>query len=215
MPETKGGAPILTTLLIILVALLGAYVFYIRYFNAPKPAEVPVQHYTSATYGYSFEYPSAYQAKIYTPEIVAIGNPEGDGFASLAEIVVSTAESAGSYADWSAYAEHQAEITCDADGPTASIRCPEVASSTPFTSMTGLSGEVFYLKQVWTKLPEKTTTTFFRGPYISYNISANVPQKPYAVLLVMPPPASESPDASLIEGIADSMQIQKLESRAN
>jgi len=163
--------------------------------------------YASDAYGYSFEYPAGDSIEEYTPQYVTI---MGQTQMEVAEADVLIANTSSSYASFNDFVHSQAMLDCEADGPSGSVRCPDVASSEPYTSATGLSGDVLYLDEVTKE--NGATSTAQVGPLFVFNISANVQGSPYAALLIRPPlNATSSASNDTIDGIMRSLSIRKVE----
>jgi hypothetical protein len=106
---------------------------------------------------------------------------------------------------------------CAADGPTASINCTGVEQEQPFETVDGLSGTVYYLKEETKNLATGEVATAGKGPFFAFNISANNPEHEFTALVVHTPialPADEV-DSELIRSIAESVKINKIDTRAN
>lgn len=204
--------------LIVALAQLGLHLFPRRATTSTPVAPVATTTtpltYTNASWGYSFSYPSTLAVHEYTPEIVSVGTAPGpDAFDSRADVSVDLAE-AGETASFADFAARRAQTRCAADGPGESLSCPRVASTTTFTTASGLSGERLLLELADKKFSTGavSTTTF---PVWIFNISANAPQAPLAALIIYQPLASftREPDASLPEAIAESLQLNKISTR--
>jgi hypothetical protein len=208
-----------TTRLLVGVAAAAIVVAAYSYFLSPKNPASPIgggedATYTNKMYGYSFKYGNKYNLNEYTPEYVSIGQKTADGFDSLLDVEVaqSNAETGESFDD---FTHQHAENLCAADGPRESIRCTGVSSSEPYSASTGTAGERFYLTQVTMQLPSNATSSEIRGPFYSFNISANMPSKKYTAVLIHPAIAQPQSEVKkdLINSIADTIQINKVETR--
>lgn len=193
---------------IIAIALFGFFTIFVIPAHAPTTSTKAgaQKTYTSATYGYTFNYPDSYTIQEYSPQYVSVGTPSGAaGFDSVAEADVLTAETSDTASSFSDFAHTQAELTCAADGPSSSIDCPNVSRSTTFTTASGLLGEMFYLTQATHSLAAGNVVETERGPYYAFDLSMNTP---FRVLLVRPPSAT-APDAineAIVTAIAHSVR---------
>jgi hypothetical protein len=203
---------VLACIVLIILCVLSYFVVK-RNENA---AGVPPQsaQYVNTAYGYSFKYPAQDAIDESTPQYVSILDPQAQSDNELAEADVLVSDPSNSYAGFADFAHHQAEISCDADGPNGSVRCPTVATSSRFMSSSGLSGEEFYLTEV--EVTSGATTTAQAGPFFAFDISENAPapgngepRPQFTALLLRPPLAATSSAAvtALIESIVDSLKI--------
>jgi hypothetical protein len=202
--------------IVTIIAIIVIGVISIPYFLKLSPPQLPTmpQAYTNTTYGYSFDYPGKLAVKEYSPAYVAVGTSTGETFTAAANIdVLSSDPSDPKSESFNDFLYRQAINMCAADGPSASISCTGVASSTEATTPGGLSGELFSLTEVTTAIPSGATSTLIRGPFFAFNISANVPDKKYTALIVHVPialPQTEV-DVATIQLIVDSLSINKVD----
>jgi len=169
--------------------------------------------YTSETYGYSFVYPDSLDVQEYTPEHVALGRRQvEDGFDAVVEAGVFTADGDSAVA-FDDFVVDRARTLCAADGPRTSMRCTDVEQRTPFTTATGLTGEVFYLKHETVDIASGAIDSVSgRGPFFVFQLSANAP----AAALIIRPPTNLAPDdvdSELVRQIANSIRIDRVEQR--
>ncbi|MDE2213392.1 MAG: hypothetical protein KGJ34_02585 [Patescibacteria group bacterium] len=201
----KAGRNIwLSIFLALIIIFLAAYAAYVER-QGDTPAAQNFEEYTNTTYGFTFEYPQANTIESTSPQYVAVGEGSGSAFSAQVAVNVITSDASEHYASFEQFAFAQGELQCDADGPTGSVRCPSIASSTPFQSSTGLSGELFYLNQVTTT--STTTERSIKGPFIAYNLSKSASGSPYSGVLIFVP-GSISLNEELVAIVAGSVQLQ-------
>ena len=185
----------------------------------PGTAEAPhvddshaARTYTSATYGYSFEYPEGIDVHEYQPYIVAIGHTTGpDAFDSDVDVSVFDSGGEGGYESFDDFVFERGSNLCAADGPRESLHCDAIDSRTDFTTKTGLQGEEVYFTLVHDDFTAGASTTARFGPVYVFNIAANVPDAKFAGLFVYQPLPKfmSAPDADVAKQIVDTLRINK------
>jgi hypothetical protein len=183
---------------------------------AAPPSVVPPKErvYRNRAYGFSFRYPASLTLKAYTPASIAVGRLRGGRFQPVAEIqVLESLDDLYPNATYRQFLLERSRMTCAADGPGMSLRCTDALQIRPFRSATGLTGETFSLKL------EKTnprTGAWMpngrRGPFYAFNLTAIVPGRRHAALLVSPPLSGEpgSTNPALLRSIAGTVTIERL-----
>lgn len=197
--------------LIFTLIAIGIMVFLGQSYFSKIPKPIPSKTYSNQTYGYSFTYGGSFDAFEYSPAYVAVGTTTKDVFDTIANIDLVTADP-GSTESFADFVHRSAMNMCSADGPNASIRCVSVRKSTPIATKRGLQGELFSLAEIKETIPGHATSSRERGPFFAFDISANVPNKKFAALIIHMPIAGEDDTIhiSQIEGIIDSLTIAKL-----
>lgn len=177
-----------------------------------RDAENAAQVYVSSEYGFSFEYPANAVVEAYTPVSLAIDkNAAGDFDDADAEVMIVTSGEDGGYESYDEFVFERTITMCAADGPDETIYCDELQDeSMPFTTTSGLSGEMFSLRRVHENFTTGETDTDVFGPIFVFDISANLPELRYAALVVRPPVTDEGSkiDEELVRSIALSVQIE-------
>ncbi len=199
-----------------LVVLAGGIVLALKFSGVPSPSPTPttngaINAYTNTTYGYSVSYPASYESHELQPEFAVIGNNVNSSFVPKAAIAVLHAGLTEPFPTYEDFVRLSVELACQSQGSGETIQCPSVASSENFTTETGITGDEIFLNQT-TRTSAGQTHSEKRGPYFVFNISANVPQSKYALVMILPPPTSSQADVdqNLLTSIANSLQIGKV-----
>lgn len=170
------------------------------------------QTFTNQTYGFSFLYPSTYEARVYTPEHVTVGTGSGEGIDGRAEVEVLRGEVTADDLDYDRFVESALRATCAADGPGISLSCTGVRSRDPLTSPSGQTFEEIYLETEERRFAgegdeEDEVLAGTKGPFYVANIGANVEDDGFAILVIRPPTnvAQSDVDQVLLRSIRDSL----------
>jgi hypothetical protein len=105
---------------------------------APTAAE-----YVNEAYGFVVSYPGQHTLVEHSPRAAVVGRTGGGAFEPLVEIVVESGDSHSR----DAFLRERALAACDADGPAGSVECTAVLDRQPVTSLGGVEGERFHLRQ--------------------------------------------------------------------
>lgn len=175
-------------LVVLILFLVGVVIFLITRPSTPAPSlEIPPEEtevseepavtlatYRSERYGFSFQYPEEYDLMEYTPTRIAVGHKTELGFDSVADIALMEGE-ADAVQSFEEFVLDQARLSCDADGPTASISCTEVKSLSAFGTSAGVTGQKFYLNERTHTFADDRFEDRDKGPYYTFNTSQNTP----------------------------------------
>jgi len=204
-------------LIVIFLILISGYFFYS---SRKAPTEEPqagsgVLTYSNPEVFYSFNYPSDLTVYEYLPATVAIGSGVGDMFSTLIEVQKVTSDAETTYSNFNDFVYKSVRNYCAADGPNETIFCTTVKSSEPFTSKTGLTGEIFTLVRTHRNLTTGKEENGTYGPIYAFNVSANNPGAEYTALIIRPGAAlpTEEIVPSELSLVANSLVIHKVESR--
>lgn len=201
---------------LLLALMLIAVVYYLVKHN--EATGNSIEHlrtavYTNTEYGYSFSYDTSYKLEAYVPQYVSLYDESTDPRTGVVDVSVDIANAEdGGFDSYESYIQDRAKVYCAADGPHGSLRCTKVTRKEPINTALGLTGTVFYLEL---EARIGTTTTMREvGPFYAFDVSQNVPESRFAVLLIRPTLASsETPyygaGAALAQTIVNSLRIQK------
>lgn len=175
------------------------------------------QLYQSERYGFGFEIPEGYEYFEYVPEVIAIGVPNvnGEGFDSQVDVRLYTAGEDVGYERYEDFLFETLRNSCAADGPSETIYCEEVERHQPFTTSSDISGEVMYLSRTQENFSTGAMTQDGFGPHFVFNVSANVPNAQFAVLVVGAPAylSADEVNSELVRQVAESVQIDRVTAR--
>lgn len=182
-------------IIVVLVLIIGAVALFLqRNPGIPNTGAGASANYTNAAYDYSLSIPAPLSAREMLPEFVEIGSGSGKDFAPAVDVAVVHAgltEPLPSYQD---FVNLSASLACGLYAGRASA-CATVASSTPFTAASGLHGQELFFG------------SGAPSPIYAFDISSNVTNGKYGVLLVYSPSAPG--DSALVQELADSLQINR------
>jgi type II secretory pathway pseudopilin PulG len=195
----------LIILAIVAVIIIGAYAYLSRGSSASQNTQVggaeETQNqssgsYTNKTFGYTLQYPQNLETKEITPEFASIGKETGGIYTAKADVAVLHAGLSDPLPSFDDFTRLTVQLACKSGSAPCSV-----VSKKAYTTNTGLAGEVWYLKD----------SVGNRGPFYTFNVSANSPKDKYAVLIVFPPGevAAKDIDAPLITSIANSIVVNK------
>jgi hypothetical protein len=206
---------------IIVLIFIGVVAWMYAHNDSAQPVssdQTSTHVYQSEDYGFSFVVPESLGLNEYLPTSIAVGTSTADGgFASVADVDVIESDPATTYESFDDFLHNRTEIMCAADGPGASISCTGVEQEQSFETTGGLSGTVYYLKEETKDLATGEIATAGKGPFFAFNISANNPGHTFTALVVHAPVAlpADQVDSELIRSIAESVKINKIDTRAN
>lgn len=172
-----------------LVMLIGTVSFLFIDFSEPEDfGTTPVKTYENVVYGYSFDYPDAFDTIEYTNNIVAVSTSTSIDIEGVFESAAYVSEEGGLQQNsLEGFMVHRAKLLCDADGLQMTIYCDEVEESQSFTNAHGVPIFQFTLRKVTENLANGEKTFQSYGPIFAADISANVPTAQYAIVLIHPP----------------------------
>ncbi len=171
--------------LVALFLLCGATYFLVRNNELKAAPQSPAATtYTNTEYGYSFSHDPALTLIEFTPEYVTLEDQGAAEPNEVVQVAVENADISESFESAEEYARTRALVFCAADGPTASMRCTRTTRTEPFTTATGITGEVFYLEFVETRGEEVATRE--AGPFFAFNVSMDTPGSGYSALIFRP-----------------------------
>src|SRR5690606_21364938 len=151
--KTHKTVPIIGIIFILLI-VFGVMAFFKPNFGRPVDRERIVEEqrvYESDEFGFSFEIPPEYELFTYSPENISIGIQTDDIVQSVADVsVLQSSDAEETFENYEEFLYARTRLMCAADSPTLSLNCTEAEQVQPFTSRAGISGTVFYLKEVIT-----------------------------------------------------------------
>lgn len=170
--------------------------------------------YESEDFGFSFKYPRSMDLQEYQPNFISLGKRQGEKFDSSVDVQLVKSE-ANFSGDFEEFVHQQARLSCAADGVNESIECTDVEQEQPFETTTGLTGKVFYLKEVHKNLESGEEKMGGKGPFFVFNLSANDSESRFTALFVRAPMAQSVSEvnSALIRAVAESVKISKIETR--
>lgn len=209
-------------LFFVIVVLIGASFYFAYKLNESNSndfnevvldSESGNKQFDNSTFGYQLSYSEGKTLMEYSPVVASIGSGEGEEFSPEIDIQVATSNADDGYADYQNFLYKFTSNYCAADGPDESIYCTDVVSSDSFTSTSGVSGEIFYLKRIHHYFVTGEEQEGVYGPIYAFNLSANVPESLYAALLIRPSAALlvEQISESDLRLVAESVNINKVE----
>lgn len=118
---------------------------------------------------FSFDYPRTYAAQEYSSGEVSVGIQNGAVVMPYIEVNRFQSDpDVALPASFGAFLKRQAAALCGADGPNESITCTQVGE-TPYTSPTGMEGQMLNLTLVRKNLKTATTSSSTYGPFYVFN----------------------------------------------
>jgi hypothetical protein len=189
-----------TTLVFSLTALTG-------FAKADQP-QADGAAFVSLVYGFSFSAPAPLAVKEYAPESLSVGQPAPeDGFDAVADIRLYTAGKDARYNSFDAFALETLRNACAAVGPGEAVICTQAQQRQPFTTESGLTGEVLYLERIHETFATGETQIDGFGPILLFNLSGAATGAEFSALAVQPPANLEAAkiDNALLREVASSL----------
>ncbi len=152
---------------------------------------------------YTIQYPTSYQLKSYGDNDTSIDGP----FITLQgpitiTIDIHSGDLSGTFEQW---AQEQARLTCDCDGPNGGTTCPSVAKVLPFKSHRGAEGYEIYVNLKTTDANGRLISTVAQGPLFIFDVSAADHQHRLG-LIIQAHPASLTPaNQKLLRSIVETL----------
>lgn len=203
----------LILLLIVLAIILMAVLIPGNKEEGLSPVAETTQAYQNAIYGYSLSYPSTLDYIEYLPENVVFGKTDSEGnIEGVAEVRVMniSGEPGESFED--AVARELMNL-CAADSPSITFSCTGIEQSQPFTTDSGITGTVLYLRGELRNLSTNEVEIVGKGPYFVFATRSSATGS--QAIVVHPPlnlSAAEA-DSTAIRSIADSLTISAVPSQ--
>lgn len=197
--------------LVALALLLGVTYLLVKNNEAKSPrTSIPI--YTSGEYGYAFSYDGSYALTTFAPEYVTLEDTSRPEPNEVVEVALVKADAETQYASFEDFVHDRSLIFCAADGPGGSTSCNTVSRTQPFTTATGIKGEIFYLEFV--HLSPEGESRREAGPFYAFDVSANVQGGDFAALTFRPARFYEESDmydegAKVANDIVNTLQIAR------
>jgi hypothetical protein len=181
---------------IFVIVCLGAIFSYTQYRDkgSVSPSiSTSTASYENSTYQYAISYPSGADAHQVAPEFVVVSGADAKPIANVAVLHAGISEPLPSYED---FVRLTVQLACQRQTGDCVY-----SSKQPYTTTTGQQGEAWYFKRGGEK----------RGPFYTFDVSSNVSNDKYGVLVIYPPGelAMSAVRSDEIKAIADSLQIRK------
>ncbi|EYD74417.1 hypothetical protein Rumeso_04024 [Rubellimicrobium mesophilum DSM 19309] len=157
-----------------------------------------------------FAAPTGLTLQEYGPDWVSIGTPSlENGFLPEVDVHAFQGGPSEGSPDFETFALAALRNTCAADGPGETIHCDAVRHRQPFTSDSGLEGEILYLDRVHeTWDPASREVTVF-GQIFLFDLSGKTNGEEWIALVVQPVPTLEldAIDDQLLADIARTVEV--------
>jgi hypothetical protein len=190
-------------LLVIIFAGAAAYL-YLERSDAPLETPTASASYISGEFGYSLSYPADLTYREYAGGDVVFGREEGESMNAVAEVRILTVAGAPGQSFIDTVGAELATL-CAADGPDTSFSCTGVEEVGPFTTASGLSGNLLYLAGSLTILATGEVTSVRKGPYFIIPLSTGATASRVLVVHAPLTQSAEMADAATIRAIAESV----------
>jgi hypothetical protein len=157
-----------------------------------------------------FAAPTGLTLQEYGPDWVSIGTPSlENGFLPEVDVHAFQSNPDAEVSDFETFALASIRNTCAADGPGETIHCDAVHHRQPFTTDSGLEGEILYLDRVHeTWEPDSKEVTPF-GPIFLFDLSGRTNGEEWIALVVQPVPTLEvdAIDDQLLSDVARTVEV--------
>ena len=154
--------------------------------------------------------PAGFALHDLAPDWVLIGHlTDEGGIDPWAEVHAIQGGSNGDTPDFEAFALAAIRNTCTADGPGETFFCDAVRGRQPFTSDSGVAGQILYFDRVHeTSNPDSKEVTPY-GPIFLFDLSDKTTGEQWIALVVQPAPwlASEATDDQLLHDVARTVRV--------
>ena len=177
-----------------------------------QPKSVVATHvYKNEKYGFSFSYTDPYVVSEINGEQVFVGKQNLKNFEPVAFIYLVKNLPETQIQSFEEFVLDQSRLVCSSQTTTESVLCTridDVVKIAPFTSVDGARGQVFYLKGELTNNSNGKVSTIRRGPFYTFNTSANTPNLMSFIMIGNPiGKTAEAANTAVIKAIADSLKI--------
>jgi hypothetical protein len=168
--------------------------------------------YTSSVYGFSFSYPDNLDIDESSPEHISVGRKGVSIFNSLVDITLIKSSPEIQVQSFEEFVLDQSRLACSYNISSVSQLCTRIddlVKIKPFTSKTGIYGQVFYLKADEKTIATGKIVSKSRGPFYTFNTSIATPNSMSFILISNPINKDPSnADLPVIEAVANSVLIQ-------
>ena len=166
--------------------------------------------YRNDTHGYVFAYSASMRLREHSPDAQTIGTMSSGVLNGVIELRVISGAVPGPADSRTpqTFIEQTLKNLCAADGPDASISCPDLASREEFTTASGIKAERYVLNEVEKALPSGLETKRTKGPFIVFRLPQNG-FEPMTALIISGPMNVPSArwNEKLISPLVDSMRL--------
>ena len=157
-----------------------------------------------------FAAPAGLTLQEYGPDWVSIGIPSlENGFMAAVDVHAFQGGPAEGGPDFESFALAAIRNTCAADGPGETIYCDAVRHRQPFTTDSGLQGEVLYLDRVHETSDQASREVAAYGPVFLFDLSGKINGEEWISLVVQPVPTLEvdAIDDKLLADVARTVEV--------
>ncbi len=176
----------------------------------PK-AEQTFKTYVSDSYDFSFSYPDPYEVNETSTEDISIGRRSLNTVEPLVSVYVLKSSPEIEIQSFEEFVLDAARLACSIETSSTIQSCTridDVVKIAPFSTHSGIQGQVFYLKGEETNKTTGKSKTIRRGPFYTFNTSSNTPNRMSFVMVGAP--VTKSPEVvnlDLIKSVALSITI--------
>lgn len=173
--------------------------------EAVETIEAERKVYENEGYGFSFTVPGDVQ--VVSHETGAdISDPRLESQMASIQVIRNTAgEEVGMYEE---FVLDAVRMNCVADAASISVVCTEIRNLAPFTTQSGVKGQVFYLAGE-RKGSDGVPMPILKGPFFTFNLSANTPGVMSFLLVGSPMHATvDQVDSEFVEEVAHTVEIE-------
>jgi hypothetical protein len=153
-------------------------------------------------YGFMVGYPGSLTLVERSPRAASVGVGEGAGFEPRVEIVVES----GDAESLEAFLQDRVLAACRRPAPDASVACDELTRREPFTSLGGVEGERFHLRQITVRRGGATIEEE-RGPVYAFPLRGGPTTGRFVVLLIHPPFGDAVTEEELVHLVAVTLRL--------
>lgn len=177
--------------------------------KSPSPFTVKYLPFTNKTYNFSYEYPNTLDMKVLGADDEVLGIQGTVQFTPVVQISVIKGSAEITLQSFEEFVLDEARRACSTTNATVSITCTrldDVVNIRPFTSSSGVQGQVFYLKADQKNLSTGKTDTVQRGPFYTFNSSSKTIGMMSFIMIGNPVSVSaQAADTTSIESVARSL----------
>lgn len=200
---------IISTIVVVIILAVASIAYtFVPETSVPAQGEFQSEArvYENSTHGYTLEYPANLETKEYGPDNVVFGTITGETVDGIAEasIMRVTGKPGQTFSD--AITEVLLNL-CAADGPSTSFSCTLAEQVQPFTTASGINGQVMYLRGELTNLRTGEKTLVGKGPFFAFPLQSSATVTNTLIIHAPLHQSAEEADSQAIRLIAESLTL--------
>jgi len=209
--------------IVLIVIILAVSFWFVNKKNIPDKQEVnnpPItipkaeqtfKTYFSDRYDFSFKYPDPYVISESSDEDISIGRESISSTEPLVAVYLLKSSPEIEIQSFEEFVLDAARLACSIETSSSLQSCTridDVVKIAPFTTSSGIKGQVFYLRGEEKNNSTGKTSNIRRGPFYTFNTSSNTPNRMSFVMVGNPVTKSpEEANLDLIKSVALSIDI--------